>query len=885
MRVRRLAPVVLLAAAFGPSANAAAQAPPPVAAPMFGTFLSVLAQGEGQTVSAADLAANLLTGAPPATFVSQQPLYAGVMPAASTLTAANLTRYYKDTSFGAMPGGVGSHAVPRAGVDIYRDAKFGMAHVYGATRADVMFGAGYATAQERLFLMDALRHTAKGTLAELTGPSAAAGDASQLTDQDFSDAELTQQFDALPQRLGAEGARARQDILDYVEGINRYIDDTVTDPAKLPAEYAALGTRPARWTPSDSVAQAVLLVTQFTVSNGSEEINSELQSGFRKRLGRRWRSIYTDLRMAEDPEAFTVDKTRRLSDRPGKVVTGRNLRPDPGSIKPRNPLVGAPATSAARAALVPAWVRAVNGLKASLPHHASNAVLVSGRLSKTGRPLSAMGPQVSYYSPQIFSEIEMHGGGIDVEGVTFPGASPYPLIGHGIDFVWSGTSANGDNHDTFVETLCADESQYRYKGTCRPFITRDQVIKTPVSPLDPGTPSKTITYRTLRSVHGPIFATATVGGKKVVLAKAKAVNFHELDGVIAVQRMAENRIDNAAQFQEAFSSFPGTENWFYADNRQIAFQQSGRYPRHAKGTDVDVPLNGDGSADWQSFNPDAYTFDAIPDNHRPAALEPKDGYIVSWNNKEARGWRKGPAEWSGGPVQRAQILQRRLVAERKRAGGKVDLPGLARAVNLAATTDLRATEDLPWLLRVIGPVTGEDGKLTSLLSTWNRLGGRRIDLDDDNVYEQSAAVALFDAWWPRLVRAEFQPTLGKSLFNMVVERVLGLDRPLNWDWAPHVQKDMRKVLGHTVPGWSRAYCGTRRACRAMLLHTLRQARADATRKYGSSEFAAWKVPALCSRPVTCDQLTPNTAGAIDTPAFPWQNRGTYHQVAEIRGHR
>ena len=71
-----------------------------------------------------------------------------------------------------------------------------------------MFGAGYATAQERLFLMDAVRRTAKGTLAGLTGPSAARDDASQLTDQDFSDAELQKQFDDLPQAVRPRG-RAR----------------------------------------------------------------------------------------------------------------------------------------------------------------------------------------------------------------------------------------------------------------------------------------------------------------------------------------------------------------------------------------------------------------------------------------------------------------------------------------------------------------------------------------------------------------------------------------------------------------------------------------------------------------------------------------------------
>ena len=54
----------------------------------------------------------------------------------------------------------------------------------------------------------------------------------------------------------------------------------------------------------------------------------------------------------------------------------------------------------------------------------TNAVMIPGRLSADGRALAAMGPQVGYYSPQIFSEYELHGGGIDASGVTFPGASP-----------------------------------------------------------------------------------------------------------------------------------------------------------------------------------------------------------------------------------------------------------------------------------------------------------------------------------------------------------------------------------------------------------------------------------------------------------------------------
>ena len=64
-----------------------------------------------------------------------------------------------------------------------------------------------------------------------------------------------------------------------------------------------------------------------------------------------------------------------------------------------------------------------------------------------------------------------------------------------------------------------------------------------------------------------------------------------------------------------------------------------------------------------------------------------------------------------------------------------------------------------------------------------------------------------DAWWPRFVRAQFQPALGKELFDTVEDRVLGLGG-FGWDWATHVQKDLRNVLGRRVRGrYSRVYCG------------------------------------------------------------------------------
>ena len=907
----------MLLVAFVLASPASAQQPPPVEAPVFGGFHSVLAQGEGESIEAPELAENQASGEPPPTFVNQQPLYVGVTRRAATLRPADLGVFYKNTNFGQMPGGVASVTAPRPGVQIFRDKRFSMAHIYGDTRADLMFGAGYATAQERLFFMDAIRHTAEGRLAELTGPGAASDDSAQLTDQDFSPAELTAQFNALPQRYGPAGARAKKDILDYIAGINKRIDEVNSNPTQMPAEYAALGVPQVReWTPADTAATAVLLVTQFTVSNGSEEVNAILQQGFQRHFGdKHWRRAYNDFREAQDPEAFTVAKRRFPSDRPGRLKPGRNAVPKIGTIRRRNTIVEGPGAqqSAAAAAKLPDWVRSVNSIKRKLPHWTSNAVMVPGRKSRTGRALAAMGPQVGYWSPQIFVEYELHGGGIDVSGVTFPGAAPWPLIGHGIDFAWSGTSANGDNQDTFVERLCnpngsrptRKSTHYFYKGACIPFLMRDQEVQTPFSPLDPTQPPQTITYRTMRSVHGPVFAYAKVKGKPVALAKAKGVNFRELGAAVPFMRLAENEPRDVRSFMRVMSPFPGTENWFYVDRDDVGFLQSGFYPRHREGTDVDLPFWGDGRGEWQEFDPKTYSYRSIPLANRPRAINPKrgGGLIVSWNNKEAPGWRKGPREWSNGPVHHAKLLQNDVFAQARRTGGKVSVTQLARAVNQSATTDLRGELVYQWIRRVIGTAKGENERMLELIDAWRRSGSHRLDRNGDNVYEHSAAIVLMDAWWPRIVRRQFQPALGKLLFEMLERRVLSLGGPDNWgwDWGTHVQKDLRAVLGRRVRGrYSRLYCGgpvaqpasgkarrrTRERCRQVLLGALRAAVAEVKAARGASP-SGWRLAATCedTDPPTCDQHVPTTAGAVDTPPFPWQNRGTFHQVDEIPGKR
>src|SRR5207245_295463 len=111
-------------------------------------------------------------GKRPAHWDDQLPLYRDLVYADPTLTHDQIAKYFKDATFGVKANDVGSTESPRAGVTIVRDKGFAVPHIYGTTRPNLMFGIGYATAEDRLFLIDVLRHTGRAQLSSFAGGAA-----------------------------------------------------------------------------------------------------------------------------------------------------------------------------------------------------------------------------------------------------------------------------------------------------------------------------------------------------------------------------------------------------------------------------------------------------------------------------------------------------------------------------------------------------------------------------------------------------------------------------------------------------------------------------------------------------------------------------------------
>src|SRR5581483_1906513 len=160
--------VVTAMLALGGATPAAAQVQP-YGTNDYGGFRNVLPPGTSGFDNLAQLGAWELTKARPPHNNDQLAMYANLTTAAPNIQPSQIGQFYKDATFGVKPGDVGSTESPEPGVTIIRDAQFGVPHIYGETRAELMFGIGYATAEDRLFFIDALRHAGNGDLASFAG--------------------------------------------------------------------------------------------------------------------------------------------------------------------------------------------------------------------------------------------------------------------------------------------------------------------------------------------------------------------------------------------------------------------------------------------------------------------------------------------------------------------------------------------------------------------------------------------------------------------------------------------------------------------------------------------------------------------------------------------
>ncbi|MFJ9773558.1 penicillin acylase family protein [Kitasatospora sp. NPDC101157] len=921
----RSAAVALASALFVTAAlTAPAAATAATAAPDYcgGRCTDILPPGENGNATLAEILLNRVFGSRPAHTDDQLGPYAALASGYPGLTEAGLRNFFNDASFGVPADQVASTASPRPDVTIVRDKATGVPHVTGTTRYGTEFGAGYAAAQDRLWVMDLFRHVGRGELSGFAGGAAANRQLEQSFWQaaPYAEAELQQQIDA----LAARGGRATQALADanaYLDGINRYVTEAYNGRT-FPGEYDLTGhidpiTNAGSIAPfklTDLVALASVVGALFGSGGGGELASAQVRSAAEARYGKdAGDAVWRSLRESDDPEAVrTLHDGQRF---PYATVPddpqGQAL-PDPGSVVPERMVYDATG-SANTAATKADGVLPGNLLTAK--HGMSNALLVSGAHTDDGHPVAVFGPQTGYFAPQLLMLEELQGPGISARGAAFAGLSFYVQLGRGQDYAWSATSAGQDITDTYAVPLCTTDgspattasNSYLWHGSCVPFDRLERKDAWSPTTAD-STPAGSYTLVMYRSDYGLVTARGTVGGAPVAFTSLRSTYRHEADSIIGFQELNDpGAVHDAPSFQRAAQDINYTFNWFYADSRDIAYYNSGSNPVRAPGVDPGLPVLARPAYEWADFDPATNTARYTPPAEHPQSVN--QDYYVSWNNKQADGYTA--AGFGNGSVHRANLLDDRVKAL-LRNGGRASRVSLTQAMESAALADLRAEDVLPDLIRVLrsAPVT-DPTAATALqqLEAWLADGAQRKETSPgSHTYADATAIRVLDAWWPLLADGVMRPGLGDQLFTALTGALQINESPsggqtgasaggpvsanesiphkgsaFQYGWWSYLDKDLRSVLGDPVAGpLARPFCGggDLAACRNVLLTTLSQAAAQPPAQVypGDADCAAgdqWCADTVIQRPL----------GGVTDDRTTWQNRPTYQQVVQFSGHR
>ena len=412
------------------------------------------------------------------------------------------------------------------------------------------------------------------------------------------------------------------------------------------------------------------------------------------------------------------------------------------------------------------------------PQTTSNWIAAAGSETRSGHPILVGGPQTSYYAPQLLWESAVVSrGGTPFEfaarGITTVNL-PYVVIGRGIDFAWTPTSAGSDFTDTRVSRLCnmngsapsredanadgfPDSDGYVYKGGCvRLYRRLDTWVAnaTVASIALGGLPApETVKRHVLRTHYGPVTGTAMIGGAPVIISRQRSTFLSDVDTAAPFALLTTTGLPmNHARFKKLFNSMTATFNWAYVDKNDIAYIQSGLYPLRHPQHNPELPAWGDGNFEWvadQNLPANfftAYGGDAAsggqpyPSRARPTIEDaqgyyewpgflplashiqetnPAVGYMANWNNSGAPGWWAADGNGTYGPTHRVENLRKRLAAF-KASGRKHDLGSMIEIAGDAAFTDLRGFDVLPLILQLAqqGTLTADQQAVVTLMQSW-----------------------------------------------------------------------------------------------------------------------------------------------------------------------
>nr|WP_203591300.1 penicillin acylase family protein [Streptomyces sp. SID13031] len=707
-----------------------------------------------------------------------------------------------------------------ADVEVVRDGN-GIPQIYADKPGDLFAAQGYVHAQDRFFEMDFRRHVTSGRLAELFGKDALETDKFVRTLGWRRVAE---------QELGLLTPSTRQYLEDYARGVNAYLSTHAGSGLSL--EYAVLSLkdlggsdyRPEPWTAADSLAWLKAMAWDLGGNMDDEITRTKLAA---KYPVSNIESLYPDYPYdRNEPIIATAAVTKG-----GTFTTATPVDEEARRGMLTKDLLKSLDTVDKVAKGLPELLGRGDGI-------GSNAWVVSGDHTTTGKPLLANDPHLGATMPGVWTQVGLHCNNVgtncpyDVSGFSFSGL-PGVVIGHNGSISWGFTNLNPDVMDLYLEKFSGPDAVV-YDNKVRALSKREETFK--VAGQDN---EEKITVRESR--HGPIISDVGDDERETGELAATRLKSTEAYGVAlqwtaltpgrtADALFAINRAQNWKEFRAAASLFEvPSQNLVYADREgHIGYQAPGRVPIRNVG-DGDWPVPGwDARYRWTGYVP----FEAMP-----TEADPDDGVIVTANQAvvpETYPYHLTD-DWDYG-YRSQQIL------DRIRAAGKLDANAMA---SIQLDTKNRNAEVLvPYLLQV------------QINDEFDRQGQDTLRNWDFTQPADSAPAAYFNVVWRNLLELTFRDQLPESAWP---------------DGGSRWFEVMRKLIMQPNSTWWDNLNTTQRESRDDILReALVNARSEITTKM-AREPSNWQWGRLHKLTLTNQTLGKSGIGAVDK-LF---NRGPY----------
>ena len=570
--------------------------------------------------------------------------------------------------------------------------KWGIPHIRAGNLMDMFFAQGFNAARDRLWQIDLWRKRGLGLLAADFGPG--------YLEQDRAARLFVYRGD-----MASEWACYSPDAEDicaaFAGGINAYIDLVAREPARLPVEFAELGTTPAKWQAED----VVRIRSHGWMRNALSEVtraNVVAQAGADADLLRQ---------NLNPPKAVTMPEGLDPGSIPMAVLDTFKLGLLPVSFDAER--------LAASMEQASDWRRItpLGDVVRESSGQGSNNWVIAGSKTETGRPILANDPHRAHAVPSLRYIVHLTCPEFDGIGAGEP-VVPGIMAGHNGTIGFGLTLFFGpDQEDVYVYDIHPEDCDlYRYQDGWE----RMRIVEETVAVL--GAPDQTLQLKFTR--HGPVI----YEDRAVLRAYAVRSVWSEPGSAayfVSISSMRrKNHADFAADMQrwavpavnQVYADTAGTIGWLVAGFSPIRPNWDGL-----------LPVPGHGAYEWQGF----YRAGGLPH-----VLNPEAGFVATANEQNV------PPDW---PLPAEKIGHEWIESSRatRIAEAFAQTPVHSIATSCELQTDL-VSVPARRLSALLSGLTADDAAMSAalaLLQNW-----------DGTLASGSAAAALSEVWWSKHLR-------------------------------------------------------------------------------------------------------------------------------------